>query len=129
MNNQVATTDNALQQVPVELANEDVSCCVESQEKLERIIPQAAYLIIAGIFMIYALANWNRDALAVVIYGIFTFFMANLVVRGIRGLVLESSRRIRYDRAADNLRSRLQRGVTSQSDRSAGRLARLEQWP
>lgn len=110
MNYQVATTDTALQQAPHELANADVSRCIESQEKLERIVPLAAYLIIAGIFTMFALANWGRDKLGVIISAIFIFFMAKLVVRGIRGLILEPSRRIRYDRAADKLRSRLQRG-------------------
>jgi hypothetical protein len=110
VNYQVATTDNALQQVPLQLANDDVSRCVESQEKLERIVPQAAYLVIAGIFMIYALANWSRDALGVVISAIFIFFITKLVVRGIRGVILEPSRRIRYDRAADKLRLRLKNG-------------------
>ena len=94
--------------MPVERTNDDVSRCVKSQEELERILPQAAYLVIAGIFVIYALANWSHDALGVIITAVFIFFIAKLVVRGIRGLVLEPSRRMRYDRAADKLRSRLQ---------------------
>jgi hypothetical protein len=102
---QVATTNETLQQVPVGSTNDDVTRCVESQEKLERILPQAANLIFAGIFVVYALAS--RGALSVIVTGVIIFFLAKLAKRVIRAMVLRPSRRVRYDRAADKLRSRL----------------------
>ncbi|HEY0027418.1 MAG TPA: hypothetical protein VGC35_06070 [Allosphingosinicella sp.] len=105
MSYQVATTNETLQQVPVGSTNDDVTRCVESQEKLERILPQAANLIFAGIFVVYALAS--RGALSVIVTGVIIFFLAKLAKRVIRAMVLRPSRRVRYDRAADKLRSRL----------------------
>lgn len=108
MNTQVATAGNDMHPTNSADASDDVIRCVASQERLERILPKAALLIVWCVFALLTLANQHRDVLGMLIGGIFTFFVAKLVVRGLRGLILESSRRIRYDRAASQLRSQLQ---------------------
>lgn len=108
MNTQVATTGNDMRQVPNTTAGDDVMRCVASQERLERILPRAAFVAVWCVFAIRTLADQRRDVPAAIIGAIFTFFVAKLVVRGVRALILESSRRIRYDRAAARLRSQLQ---------------------
>ena len=108
MNTQVAITDNDMRQVPNTDASDDVMRCVAGQERLERILPKAALVAVWSVFAILTLADQRRDVLAAIIGAIFTFFVAKLVVRGVRAIVLEGSRRIRYDRAATRLRSQLQ---------------------
>lgn len=110
MNTQVATTGNAMRQMPNIDAGDDVMRCVASQERLERTLPPAAFVAVWGVFALFTLADQRRDVPAAIIGAIFTFFIAKLVVRGVRAIILESSRRIRYDRAATRLRSQLQAG-------------------
>jgi hypothetical protein len=109
VNNNVTAFDTALQNEPDRQISADVTRRVENQEKLERIVPQAVYLVIGGLFLIIAFSNWSRDALGVIIYGVVIVVLAKFIVRGVRGLILEPSRRIRYDRSTDQLRSYLQR--------------------
>ena len=108
MSTQIAFTDNAIPQVSNTETSDDVMRCVAGQERLERILPRAALVAVWGVFAIITLVDQRRDVLAAIIGAIFTFFVAKLVVRGVRAIILEGSRRIRYDRAAARLRSRLQ---------------------
>lgn len=108
MNTQVATTSNDMRQAPSTYAGEDLMRCVASQERLERILPRAAFLAVWSVFAIREIADRHSDILGTIIGAILTFFIAKLVVRGVRAIVLESSRRIRYDRAATRLRAQLQ---------------------
>lgn len=97
MNTQVATTGNAMRQMPNIDAGDDVMRCVASQERLERTLPPAAFVAVWGVFALFTLADQRRDVPAAIIGAIFTFFIAKLVVRGVRAIILESSRRIRYN--------------------------------
>lgn len=103
MNTQVATTGSAMRQMSNTDASDEVMRCVDSQERLERILPPAAFVAVWGMFALFTLADQRRNVLAAIIGAIFTFFIAKLVVRGVRAIILESSRRIRYGRAATRL--------------------------
>lgn len=108
VNTQVVTTTGDAGRVPPMSAREALLYCVSNQERLEQLLPKAAYLIIFGIFALLTLSNEHRDMLGMIIGAIFTFFIAKLFVRGVRGLILEPMRRIRYDRVATRLRLQIQ---------------------
>lgn len=110
MNSQVATTGHALRQMPNRDASDDVMRCVARQERLERILPRVAISAVWGVFAIRTLADQRWDMLAAIFGAVLTFFIAKLVARGVRALILEPSRRIRYDRMTNRLRSQLQAG-------------------
>ncbi|MEG3153495.1 hypothetical protein [Sphingomonas sp. RB1R13] len=110
MNTQVATTDHDMWQALATHANDDVIRCVASQERLERSLPMATMLAVWGVFALLTLVNPHRDVLGMIIGAVFTFFIAKLVGRGLRALILEPSRRIRYNRAATRLRAQVQAG-------------------
>ena len=108
MNIQVATTGHDLPQASATHANDDVIRCVASQERLERTLPMTAMLAVWGVFALLTLVNRHRDILGMIIGATFTFFIAKLIGRGIRALILEPSRRIRYNRAVTRLRAQMQ---------------------
>lgn len=109
MNTEVATTGQATRPQPIGNDNDDVSRCVEAQEKLERLVPKAIYLVVIGPLSVLALLQ-QRGVVSVILQGILLFFVAKLIAWPVRSLFLEPTRRIRYDRATDKLRSRLQGG-------------------
>ena len=108
MNTQVATTGNEMRQMPGTDASDDVIRCIAGQERLERTLTRATYIAVMGLFALSVLAGRDPDAFSVIIGAIFTFFVAKLIVRGVRALILEPSRRIRYKRAATQLSSQLE---------------------
>jgi len=110
VNTEVATTSRATR--PPEMSGHagDIIHSVENQEKLERLLPTIAFLAVFGIFVLLTFGTGHGDGLGMIIGGVITFFVAKLVVRGVRGLVLEPMRRVRYDRAASRLMSQLQGG-------------------
>jgi len=108
VNTEVATTSRVTRPPQTSDYTAEIIRSVGSQEKLERLLPTIAYLIVFGIFVLVTLGNRHRDWLGMAIGGIFTFFVAKLVIRGVRGLLLEPMRRVRYDRAAARLKSQLQ---------------------
>ena len=108
MNTQVVTTGSGMRQAPETHVGDEILHTVASQERLERTLPRAALVVVWGAYAILTLPNLHRDVLGAIIWAVLTFFIAKLVVRGVRAIILESSRRIRYDRAATRLQSRLQ---------------------
>ena len=68
-----------------------------------------SFLAVFGIFILMTLGS-QRDWLGTILGAILTFFIAKLVVRGVRGLVLEPMRRVCYRRVASRLCSQMPGG-------------------
>jgi hypothetical protein len=107
--NEVASISGPIRARPISNDNDDIGRCVESQEKLERLLPNAVYMVVLGLPILVSLVR-GRDGLALILQAVIFFFAAKLIVWGVRGLFLQPSRRIRYDRATKTLRARLQAG-------------------
>ena len=109
VNTQVATTGSEVRLTPTSISSVcgDVLACVTSQERLEKLLPRFVYPIVFGVFAILVLTARHRDTLGEIISAAITFFIARLIARGVRALLLEPSRRIRYNRAVAKLRAQL----------------------
>lgn len=110
MNTEVITTSHVSRPTIVADQNAAIGAVVKRQEKLERLLPTITFWAVFGLFVLMTLGNRHRDWLGITLGAILTYVIARLVVRGVRALVLEPLRRIRFDLAASRLMAQLQGG-------------------
>lgn len=97
-----------MRQMPSTDASKDVIRYIADQERLERTLTRTTYIAVMGVFILPVLIGRDPDVFSVIIGAIFSFFLAKLILRGVRALILKPIRQSRYDRAAARLSSQLQ---------------------
>jgi hypothetical protein len=100
----ISNSEGAAQPVQFYRISEAISTCVESQEKLERIVPNAIYLLVVGVPFLVGAALSGEVTWTVMLNTAFCYIGARILVWAARNAVLQPSRRIRFDRAATKLR-------------------------
>lgn len=93
-----------LQAVPSGLS-ESILQCVQSQERLERLTATVIYSLVVGVPFLVGFARSGEITFGILFNTAMWYIAARLFIRAVRGLVLQPSRRIRYDRAATKLRN------------------------
>lgn len=108
MSSEVAVDGQAMRLLPCGDGAANVLECVDSQEKLERLLPRFTWLVVFGLTLaFFMLGNRSGDVVTSAFGAIVAFFIAKLAVRGVKGLVLEPMRRVRFNKAADRLSASL----------------------
>ena len=85
--------------------SESVLSCVESQEKLESLVPRGIYVVVVGVPFLLAAAVSGGIGTEVLLITAMCFIAARILIWAAKRLVLQPSRRIRFESAATKLRN------------------------
>ena len=105
MTTEITVDEGPPRHTPQARISESVLQCVVSQGKLERLVPKVIYGVVVGIPFVLGLVGGGEVNASLLLNTALWFLVARVLIWASRGAILGPSRRIRYEKAAANLRN------------------------